>query len=87
MSKKRVSPMRRAREKAGLTLERVAIETGIPYSTVQGLEAGRGAGWSVEFKQKIAAFLGVPFSSLWPEEREKIERAQKFYAAITKAPK
>jgi len=87
MREKKKTPMRQAREKAGLTLEKVAIATGIPFSTVQGFEAGRGATWSMERKKKIAAFLAVPFSSLWPEEKEKIEQAKKFYATITKASK
>jgi len=63
--------MRRAREKAGLTLEQIATGTGIPFTTVQAYESGRGAGFSVERKAKIAAFLNEPFFSLWPEEREK----------------
>lgn len=69
------SPMRRARERQGLTLEKIAIETGLAYTTVQGYESGRGAGYSVEGKAKIADFLKEPFFSLWPEEREKMRPA------------
>ena len=71
------SPMRRARENAGLTLEKIAIETGIAYATVQALESGRGAGYSVASKEKIAAFLGADFFTLWPEERERMSLAFK----------
>lgn len=71
------SPMRRAREKAGLTLEKIAIETGISYATVQAYESGRGVGYSVEGKEKIAAFLGADFFTLWPEERERMKQAFK----------
>jgi len=72
------SPMRRAREKAGLTLAAVSAGTGIPFSTVQAFEQGLGAGFSVERKAKLAAFLGEPFFSLWPEEKQKARS----YAAI-----
>jgi transcriptional regulator with XRE-family HTH domain len=71
------SPMRRAREKAGLTLEKIAIETGIAYATVQALESGRGAGYSVAAKEKIAAHLGADFFTIWPEERERMKLAFK----------
>jgi len=71
------SPMRRAREKAGLTLEKIAIETGVNYASVQALESGRGAGYSVVAKEKIAAFLGADFFTLWPEERERMSLAFK----------
>jgi len=71
------SPMRRAREKAGLTLEKIAIETGIAYSTIQSYESGRGVGYSAEGKAKIAAFLDVDFFTLWPEERERMSLAFK----------
>ena len=71
------SPMRRARENAGLTLEKIAIETGIAYATVQALESGRGAGYSVTAKEKIAACLAMDFFTLWPEERERMSLAFK----------
>jgi transcriptional regulator with XRE-family HTH domain len=71
------SPMRRARENAGLTIEKIAIETGIAYATVQALESGRGAGYSVVSKEKIAAFLCMDFFTLWPEERERMSLAFK----------
>jgi transcriptional regulator with XRE-family HTH domain len=71
------SPMRRAREAAGLTLEKIAIETGIAFSTIQALESGRGSGYSVEAKEKIAAFLGADFFTLWPEEKERMKLAFK----------
>jgi len=71
------SPMRRAREKAGLTLAAVSIGTGIPFSTIQAYEQGVGAGFSVEGKEKIAAFLGADFFILWPEERERMSLAFK----------
>jgi len=71
------SPMRRAREKAGLTLAQVSAGTGIAYSTTQAYEQGVGAGFSVEGKAKIAAFLGADFFTLWPEERERMSLAFK----------
>lgn len=77
MNEKKKSPMRKAREKAGLTLEKVAIETGIAFTTVQAYESGRGVGYSVEGKAKIAAFLKEPFFDLWPEERERMKLAFK----------
>ena len=79
--------MRRAREKAGLTLEQIAAGTGIPYSTVQAFESGRGGGYSIEQKGKIADFLSLPFLSLWPEELKRIEANKEIYAAIIKASK
>jgi len=79
--------MRRVRDKAGLTLEQVSAGTGIPYSTIQAFESGRGVGYSIEQKGKIADFLGVPFFSLWPEERKRIEANKEIYAAIMKASK
>ena len=78
------TPMRRAREKAGLTLGQVSAGTGIPLSTVYTLDIGLGQEYSIERKAKIAAFLGVSFSSLWPEEGKKIKQAQKLYAEIIK---
>lgn len=79
------SPMRRAREKAGLTLEKVATETGIAFSTVQAYETGRGAGYSIEGKEKIAALLGADFFTMWPEERERMKLA--FKAGMEEARK
>ena len=81
------TPMRRARQKAGLTIEQVSVGTGIPYSTIYAFEIGRGRGFSIERKAKIAAFLGVSFSSLWPEEKEKVKQVQKFYSEIIKGAK
>ena len=81
------TPIRRARERAGLTITQVSNGTGIPYSTIQAFEIGRGRGFSIERKAKIAAFLGVPFSSLWPEEKEKVKQVKKLYAEIIKGAK
>jgi len=71
------SPMRRAREKAGLTLAQVSTGTGLAYSTTQAYEQGVGAGFSIEGKEKIAAFLGADFFLIWPEERERMKLAFK----------
>lgn len=70
------TPMRRAREKAGLTLAQVSAGTDIPFSTVQAFEAGRGPAWSIERKMKIADFLKVPFDELWPEVQERMKQTQ-----------
>jgi len=77
MNNTKKTPMKRAREEAGLTLEQVSAGTGIPFTTIHAFESGRAVGWSLERKKKIATFLKVPFFSLWPEEQKKLQNTQK----------
>jgi len=72
------SPMRKKRKELGLKIQEVADGTGLKYSTVQFLDSGHGADFSLDFKKKIAAFLGADFFSLWPEELKKIHQLQMF---------
>ena len=74
MTRKKPITLRALREARGLTLQAVAMATGIPYSTVQAIESGRGAGFSLETKQRLAAFFGVPVASLFSEEKERAAR-------------
>jgi transcriptional regulator with XRE-family HTH domain len=61
--------MRKRRQAAGLTLEELAKRVGLAYPTVQALESGRGRGFSVASKRKIADALGADVLELFPELR------------------
>jgi transcriptional regulator with XRE-family HTH domain len=86
MSKKQLS-MRELREKAGLSLIQLSVNTDIPYSTVQALEAGRGKGFSPATKHRISDYFQVNFFSLFPEERDRFEAMQRLAFGPTKRKK
>jgi transcriptional regulator with XRE-family HTH domain len=78
MKKKRLPPrpepynysLRELRRKAGLSIQEVAMQTGIAYSTLQSLETGRGVNFNILTKQKLADFYRVPLRRLFPETDE-----------------
>jgi transcriptional regulator with XRE-family HTH domain len=77
--------MRKQRKAAGLTLLQLAQKSGLNYSTVQSLEAGRGQGFNVEFKKAVTVVLDkalgkatTSFFTLWPEELKRIQHIQEF---------
>lgn len=55
-----------ARLNAGLTQRELSERTGVPYPTIQRLEAGLGARPSNA--KKIADFFGVKVTDLMPQE-------------------
>jgi transcriptional regulator with XRE-family HTH domain len=75
-----MNEMKKRRLAAGLTLAELGRRTGIDYSTVQALEAGRGTNYNIEVKKKIADALGAQgaegFFSLWPEELKKLKHLE-----------
>lgn len=71
MKRKQHYSLRGLRKAAGLTIQQVSEQTGIPYSTVQALESGRGKGFDVNTKNKLAGFYKVPMVEVFAEERER----------------
>jgi hypothetical protein len=53
------------------TLEQVARETGIPYSTIRSLEVGVGNNFHSAIKHRLSDYYGVNFLDAFPEEGEK----------------
>lgn len=67
------SRMRQARQAAGLTLEQVAAAAKISYSAARAIEIGIGRNYPATTKHRISDILHVPFFSMFPEERERLQ--------------
>lgn len=59
--------MRRRREALGLTITELARRLGIPYSTIQAVDGGRGRGFDPKMKVRLAEALGAAPLDLFPE--------------------
>jgi transcriptional regulator with XRE-family HTH domain len=69
------------RKDRGLTIQQVSEKSGVPYSTVQAIESGRGKGFDVMTKCKLADVFEVPVFLVFPEE---LERSKVFFGAAKK---
>jgi DNA-binding XRE family transcriptional regulator len=73
MKKETLYSLKELRAERGLSQQRVASEIGIPYGTYQAIESGRGKGFNILTKKKIADFFGVPILSVFPEEYQLLK--------------
>ena len=72
MRKKKSLSLRELRLAAGLSIQDVSAKTGIPSSTVQAIEIGRGRNFSAGAKHMLAHFFKVDPLALFPELEEQI---------------
>jgi len=56
--------LRAARQRSGLTQLALAAASGVPASTIHGLETGKQARVARQAARRIAAALGVPLDAL-----------------------
>jgi transcriptional regulator with XRE-family HTH domain len=64
------TPLYQLRLSKGITRERLAIDTDIPYSTLRFLELGlikRDCVWN---KYKLSRYFKIPFFDLFPEDKK-----------------
>lgn len=61
------------RKQFKLTQAEAAKLAGLKYSTFVAIEDGRGEGFNIDFKIRIAKIFGVSLFRLFPEEQRKIE--------------
>ena len=63
--------LRQLRMDRGLTIEQVALKSGVSQATVRQLELGLG-GFTAMTKNKICGVLGIPLSQAFPEDYREI---------------
>lgn len=81
--KKKIS-LRMIRKQWGLTIEQLSLNSGIPYSTIQALEKGRGKNFSLITKHTLADYFGVGVFKVFPEEIERFLILRKEFKKIKK---
>jgi transcriptional regulator with XRE-family HTH domain len=70
--KKKIN-LRGIRKQSGLTIEQVSLDTGIPFSTIQALEKGRGKKFSLITKHTLTDYFGVGLFKAFPEDAERFK--------------
>jgi len=74
MGKTKTITVRAARAAAGLTIAELAEKSDVGWSAIHAIEGGRMPG-SLGVRLRLAAALGVRFSSLWPDTMAEIRAA------------